>query len=166
MCILDCLLVSATIFYTNKAKIWMGVVTSLQPLTSRSKKTETSTPLLHSSQTTCPSTTQWSARSMYTSLELVAMWSDLWQFKTATTYPFNNHTVSKKTPPPNSSHRPAHAPPLWHTGFSNLYFTFTLRQKRTFFFGATGHDLNDGQQTWPTDLDRVHVNQTCTSKIV
>jgi len=29
MCILDCLLVSATIFYTNKAKIWMGVVTSL-----------------------------------------------------------------------------------------------------------------------------------------
>ena len=31
MCILDCLiLVSVTIFYTNKAKIWMGVVTSLQ----------------------------------------------------------------------------------------------------------------------------------------
>ena len=30
MCILDCLLVSATIFYMNKAKIWMGVVTSLQ----------------------------------------------------------------------------------------------------------------------------------------
>ena len=30
MCILDCLLVSATIFYTNKAKIWMGVVTYLQ----------------------------------------------------------------------------------------------------------------------------------------
>ena len=30
MCILDCLiLVSVTIFYTNKAKIWMGVVTSL-----------------------------------------------------------------------------------------------------------------------------------------
>ena len=29
MCILDCLLVSATIFYMNKAKIWMGVVTSL-----------------------------------------------------------------------------------------------------------------------------------------
>ena len=28
MRILDCLLVSATIFYTNKAKIWMGVVTS------------------------------------------------------------------------------------------------------------------------------------------
>jgi len=31
MCILDCLLVLAIIFYTYKAKIWMGVVTSLQP---------------------------------------------------------------------------------------------------------------------------------------
>jgi len=31
MCILDCLLVLAIIFYMYKAKIWMGVVTSLQP---------------------------------------------------------------------------------------------------------------------------------------
>ena len=30
MCILDCLLVLAIIFYMYKAKIWMGVVTSLQ----------------------------------------------------------------------------------------------------------------------------------------
>ena len=30
MCMLDCLLVSAIIFYMYKAKIWMGVVTSLQ----------------------------------------------------------------------------------------------------------------------------------------
>jgi len=29
MCMLDCLLVSAIIFYMYKAKIWMGVVTSL-----------------------------------------------------------------------------------------------------------------------------------------
>ena len=32
MCMLDCLLVSAIIFYMYKAKIWMGVVTSLQPV--------------------------------------------------------------------------------------------------------------------------------------
>jgi len=32
MCILDCLLVLAIIFYMYKAKIWMGVVTSLQRL--------------------------------------------------------------------------------------------------------------------------------------
>jgi len=30
MCMLDCLLVSAIMFYMYKAKIWMGVVTSLQ----------------------------------------------------------------------------------------------------------------------------------------
>jgi len=30
MCILDCLLVTAIMFYMYKAKIWMGVVTSLQ----------------------------------------------------------------------------------------------------------------------------------------
>jgi len=33
MCILDCLLVLAIIFYMYKAKIWMGVVTSLQTKT-------------------------------------------------------------------------------------------------------------------------------------